>query len=243
MEMKAERILLTGGSGLLGGELLRLAPGLLAPGHQDFDVTDLPMMEEYLAGHELKTVLHGAAFTSPPKVNENPVAAMKVNITGTANLVELCARNNLRLIYISTDYVFKGDRGNYREDDEILPQNRYAWSKMGGECAVRMYDNSLILRTSFCEPVFPYDKAFIDQYTSRDSVSVVAPIILKLAAKEDLTGVVHVGSGRKSVKDLAQSLGKPDVGDLRRDDVSFEVPYDTSFDLTKLGTILPEEKK
>lgn len=235
-------ILLTGGSGLLGKELLRLSPSLTAPKHTDFDITNLNGMEGFLDNRNLSTIIHCAAFTSPPKVNEDPVTAMKVNIIGTANIVTLAARHDLRLVYISTDYVFKGDRGGYREDDEVLPQNRYAWSKMGGECATRMYDNALIIRTSFCEPVFPFDKAFVDQYTSRDSVKVIAPMIMQLATIESLTGVVHVGTNRKSVKELAMSLGKPDVDNLSRDEVSFVVPFDTSFDLSKLDMILTKEK-
>jgi dTDP-4-dehydrorhamnose reductase len=233
-------ILLTGGSGLLGSELLQIAPDLTAPSHEEFDITDLLTMEEFITEHSLSTIIHGAAFTSPPKVDEDPITAMNVNITGTANLVTLAARHNMRLIYISTDYIFKGFRGNYQEDDEVLPQNLYAWSKMGGECAVRMYKNSLILRTSFCESVFSHEKAFVDQFTSRDSVSVIAPMMLKLVEKENLTGVVHVGTVRKSVKDLAQRLGKPEVGDLKRNEVDFEVPFDTSFDLSNLEKILSE---
>ena len=118
-------------------------------------------------------VVHAAAFTSPPKVDKDPARALDVNIIGTANLVRLCMARGLRLIYISTDYVFRGDRGNYREDDSLYPVNKYAWSKLGGECAVRMYDNSLIVRTSFGPNVFPYEKAFADQWTSRESVERV----------------------------------------------------------------------
>ncbi len=80
----------------------------------------------------------------------------------------------LQLVYISTDYIFKGDRGLYSETDAVYPSNKYAWSKPGGECAMRLYDKALIIRTSFGPNTFPYEKAFVDQWTSRESVSVIA---------------------------------------------------------------------
>ncbi len=58
--------------------------------------------------------------------------------------------------------MLKGDQGNYKETDPVYPVNKYAWSKLGGECAVRMYDKSLIIRTTFGPNVFPYQKAFVD---------------------------------------------------------------------------------
>ncbi len=230
-------VLLTGGSGLLGTNLLRLAPWIAAPSHREFDLTKRNTMETYFKRHAVESVIHAAAFTSPPLADERPMEALEANITGTAHLVRLCHDAGARLVYISTDYVFRGDRGQYREDDELLPQNRYAWSKLGGECALRLYENSLIIRTSFCEPVFAHPKAFVDQYTSRDSVTVMAPMILALALARDLTGIVHVGTERKTVKELALKLGKSEVGDLKRDEVDFQVPRDTSLDITRLKSI------
>ncbi|MBC8401188.1 MAG: sugar nucleotide-binding protein [Candidatus Marinimicrobia bacterium] len=241
MEINPDQVLLTGGNGLLGTEFRKQEPKLLATDLEEFDVTDPEQMADYLAERNITTILHAAAFTSPPKIDADPVQALQANIIGTANIATLCIERQFRLVYISTDYVFQGDRGNYRENDELLPQNRYAWSKLGGECAVRLHRDTLIIRTSFCEPVFPYPKAFIDQYTSRDSVTVIAPLILKLALMKDLTGIIHVGTERKSVMDLARKLGKTDVGDLKRTDVTFAVPFDTSFDLTKLNRILTKE--
>jgi len=92
---------------------------------------------------------------------------------------------------------------------------------------VKTYSNSLIIRTSFCEQVFPYEKAFIDQYTSRDYIDVIAPMILSTAVSNK-KGVVHIGTHRKTVYDLAQRRS-PLVGKIRRSDVSFNVPRDTSF--------------
>ncbi len=232
--MKNNEILLTGGSGLLGTEIQKNNIGIVSPNHKDFDILKYEQMDKFIKkNNTINTIIHGAAFTSPPLIDKDPIKALEVNIIGTANIVKLCVQNNLRLVYISTDYVYKGDKGHYSEEDEIFPQNKYAWSKLGGETAVKLYDNSLIIRTSFCETVFPYDKAFVDQYTSRDSVDIIAPMIMKASKKESLTGLLNIGTERKTVKDLAIKLGKKNVGDLKRDDVGFDVPFDTSFDLKK----------
>lgn len=234
LKMKNNEILLTGGSGLLGTEIQKNASDIIAPNHKEFDITDFEQMNSFINEHKnINTIIHGAAFTSPPLIEKDPIKAIETNIIGTANVVKICVENNLRLVYISTDYVYKGDKGQYSEEDGMLPQNKYAWSKLGGETAVKLYDNSLIIRTSFCESVFPYDKAFIDQYTSRDSVTVIAPMIFKASKNVSLNGILNIGTERKTVKELAIKLGKTDVGGLKRNDVGFDVPYDTSFDLKK----------
>lgn len=226
---------MSGGSGLLGKAIKSIDPTIITPSHSEMDILDLESLEKNIIEYKPDTFLHAAAFTSPPKINENPQQALQTNIIGTANVVSMCMKYNIRLVYISTDYVFKGDKGNYAEDDELLPQNKYAWSKLGGECAVKLHDNALIIRTSFTPDLFPYEKAFRDQFTSRDLVSVIAPMILKLTQTNE-NGVIHAGSPRRSVLEVAQ-LTKPEVESISINDISFTVPKDTSFNLTKLNSL------
>ena len=159
------RIIYTGGSGLLGSEFRKIFPGIDYPSSKDFDVTNYRQMKEYLKSRACERIIHAAAFTSPPLIEKDPLKALEVNIVGTSNIVRLCIEYDMRLIYISTDYVFDGQKGNYKETDPVCPVNRYAWSKLGGECAARMYDKALIIRTTFGPEVFPYEKAFVDQWT------------------------------------------------------------------------------
>jgi dTDP-4-dehydrorhamnose reductase len=136
-------------------------------------------------------------------------------------------------VYISTDYVFRGDRGRYGEEDELHPVNKYAWSKLGGECAVRLYDNALIIRTSFGPDEFPYPKAFADQWTSRQNVSRAARDILR-AVDSSLTGVLHIGGPRRTVLEYARALSpEKNVGSLSVKDAPFAVPADTSLDTAR----------
>ena len=136
------------------------------------------------------------------KIEKEPIEGILNNIIGTANVSIQCTKFNSRMVYISTDYVYKGSKGNYSEENEVLPFNMYAWTKLGGECSVKCVPNHLIIRTSFGSDKFPYDIAFENQYTSKDYVSVIAPMIYK-AATSDMTGILNIGTQRKSMYEYA----------------------------------------
>ena len=241
--MKKPVVIFTGGKGLLGSQFKKLAPDFLYPTSAEFNVTDFAQMEKYAQAHGCDLVIHAAAFTSPPLVDKDPIKAMDVNVVGTAQVVKLCSKLGARLIYISTDYVFQGDRGGYNETDAVNPVNKYAWSKLGGECAVRMYDKALIVRTTFGPDRFPYDRAFSDQWTSRQPVSIIARKLVALAAT-DAVGVVHVGGERRTVLEYACSLDQTrTIGALSVKDVSFRVPVDTSLNCDRYKNLVPQENQ
>ena len=232
------KIVFTGGSGLLGSEFKKILPNIKYPSSEDFNVTNHKQMEEYVESNGCELIIHAAAFTSPPLIDKNPLKAIEVNIVGTSNVVKLCMEFGIRMIYICTDYVFKGDNGNYREDDPVYPANKYAWSKLGGECAARMYNKSLIIRTSFGPNIFPYEKAFTDQWTSRESVSVIVGKINKLINK-NITGIIHVGGKRKTVFQYAKSLDRSrNIGKISINDANFDVPVDTSINCEKYDELI-----
>jgi len=236
--MNRSRIIFTGGSGLLGSEFRKILPDINYPSSKEFNVTDYYQMKQYMELHGCDLIIHAAAFTSPPLIDKDPLKAIEINIVGTSSVVKLCMEFDAWLIYISTDYVFKGDKGNYKETDPVYPVNKYAWSKLGGECAVRMYDKSLIIRTTFGPNFFPYKKAFTDQWTSRESVSVIAKKISRLIDKK-LTGVVHVGGKRKTVFEYAKSLDRSgEIEELSINDVNFTVPVDTSLNCDKYNELI-----
>ncbi len=243
--MSEEQIILfTGGSGLLGDRMRKVAPHWEYPASSSFDVTDYSSMEDYItqSNQRFSTIVHAAAFTSPPRIDKDPVKALETNIIGTANVAKLCICNNYKLIYISTDYVFDGARGNYKENDPLLPVNNYAWSKLAGEAAARLCDNSLVIRTSFGPQPFPYDRAFADQWTSRVSVDSFAASLRRLA-ETAVTGVLHVGQPRLTVHAYASGL-KParKIGKMSVQDVDFEIPKDTSLDCGKFEQLFSQKK-
>jgi dTDP-4-dehydrorhamnose reductase len=234
------RAIFTGGSGLLGSEIRKLLPDMDYPTSKEFDVTDYLEMETYIQSRDVNRIIHAAAFTSPPAINEDPLKALNVNIIGTSNIVKLCIKYDIRLIYISTDYVFGGDKGNYAETDPVFPINKYGWSKLGGECAVRMHNDFLIIRTSFGPDSFPFEAAFIDQWTSRESVSIIAKKLVTLLSS-DLTGIIHVGGERKTIFDYATSLDNTrSIKKLSRNNVEFDLPKDTSLDCSKYYKLITQ---
>ena len=110
-----------------------------------------------------KIIIHLAGLSRPIDQHEKNInESIKLNIIGTSNIVMVCKKFNTKIIYFSTSYVYPGNKGNYKETDPILPSNNYAWSKLGGECAVQMYKKSLILRVCMTERPFIHDKAFTD---------------------------------------------------------------------------------
>ena len=219
-------VLVTGGSGLLGGEL----KGILKadyPTSSEFNLKNYSQMDDYLQKHNYKYMIHCAALSPPRKVEEDNMEGILINIEGTSKITRLCQKYNIKLIYISTDYVFNGEKGNYSENDEMLPVNKYAFSKLGGECAVRLYDNSIIARLTFGPNEFPYSKAYTDQYTSRECVREIAKKVKSLLSFNNFTGVIHLGSKRKSVYEYAKSLGA-DVQEASISKLTLKVPGDTS---------------
>lgn len=241
--MRQQEILVTGGNGTLGTQLRKYLPDAVYTDLDNFDVTDYRQMESFVTAGNYKMIFHAAAFISPPLIDKEPIRAVDVNIIGTSNVVKLCSNHSLKLMYICTDYVFNGKGGNYREDDPVFPVNKYAWSKLGGECAVRLHDNHIIVRISFGPNVFPYPKAFTDQWTTRESVRVIARKLAFLAL-QDVTGTYHVGGTRKTVYEYARSLDPEKVIEkMSINDVGFTVPVDTSLDSSKFNVLWNSENK
>ena len=96
-------------------------------------------------------------------------------------------KDKLKLIYFSTNYVYPGVKGNYKENDPVMPINKYAISKLGGECAVQMYKNSLILRICMTEKPFVHKQAFDDVEMNFMFHEDLARNLLKLINKKGIT--------------------------------------------------------
>jgi len=114
-----------------------------------------------------------------------------------------------RVVYISTSHVFDGEQGNYKSTDKVNPLTKYAKSKVAGEMATLIHDNSLVIRTEFCEETFPFETAYIDKFSSKEYIDVIAP---KIAEKciSDQTGICHVGGPRRSFFEFGK-LRNPNV--------------------------------
>ncbi|MHA2217305.1 MAG: SDR family oxidoreductase [Candidatus Hodarchaeales archaeon] len=221
---------LTGGNGTLGREIMKIAKSYdISIKNPTSDECNI-MSREDLKNHiteDIDAVIHAAALTDVRGLEANPIPSWDVNVVGTINVLKRCAEINKKMIFISTDYVFDGEKGRYKTTDPINPLSKYAKSKAAAELIVRTYDNSLVIRTSFFGYNFPYKKAFTDQWSSKDYVDVIAPMIIEQILK-DKKGIAHIGSNRRSLYEIAKTR-RPEVEKCSVKDLDFVIPHDISF--------------
>lgn len=149
-----ERILVTGGDGLLAYQLKRIAPPdreCFFPGHAAFDLADAGMMARRLTEVRPQVVINTAAYNWVDRCEVERDQSWAINATAPQQLAELCAERDIRLVHYSTDYVFDGAKKSpYSETDPPNPLNHYGAGKLAGEQAVlRASPAHLVLRTSW----------------------------------------------------------------------------------------------
>ncbi|MCK4482941.1 SDR family oxidoreductase, partial [Candidatus Bathyarchaeota archaeon] len=155
-----ERLLITGASGLLGSEIVQLARKdyEVIPSHNTklfhsdslrLDITDQKQVSSLFRQLKPDTVIHTAAETSVDRCEIQKELASKINVEGTGNVAVTCSKINAKIVYISTDYIFDGEKRFYTEEDTPNPINHYGITKLKGERQVKKFcKNYVILRTS-----------------------------------------------------------------------------------------------
>jgi len=236
-----KNVLLLGGSGTLGKELLKINSErkdckIYAPSSSKIDISRLVEHEDdrlssltkEIHEHKADLVVNCAAITDVSNIEKDPKYALWVNVVGACEVLLTCMVNNVKLVQISTDHVFDGKQGNYEVDSPINPLTKYAKTKAASELAVRTYDNSLVIRTSFFGHEFPFEKAFVDQFSSKDYVDIIAPMVYD-AMLSDKVGVVHVCSERRSLYEIALERKKDVIPtSLQTFVAKYPIPQDTS---------------
>ena len=198
------RMLISGGTGKFAQKIIEKNNTFIisSPARSEMDVFNYDQVINTIDRYRPDIFLHAAALTRPmAKHDHDPSESIRSNIIGTSNVPLACMTRGVKLVYISTDYVYPGVDGDYTEDSPLLPFNKYGWSKMGGECAVHLYDNSLILRVCMNNKPFPHPKALIDVKKSLIFDDEAAEIVLKLV---DETGVINVGGVSRSIYEFAK---------------------------------------
>jgi len=233
------RILVTGGSGKLAREICRLDAAVLAPSKDEMNVTSYEHIASYCGNKQLDAIIHAGAVTNKFD-EERDQDYISANIIGTANVTLWCIRHNVRLVYVSSDYVYPGEVGDYSEHAALFPVNKYAASKLGGEISVGIHSNSLIIRTSFYSSLnFP--KACTDQFTSRIPIREAAEAIYKLALMPEVIGIINLGSLQKrSLYEIVKNEFNPGADPCLRKDIRipYVIPRDSSVNTTRYHNLL-----
>lgn len=224
----SKRILITGANGMLGQDL---CPMLEDEGYDvieadihNLDITDLDIVKKVLNIELPNIVIHCAAYTNVDKAEEDFDTAKKINVTGTENLAKCCGELGITLVYISTDYVFNGEKNEpYEPSDKPDPLNNYGITKYLGEEAVKKYCSKYyIARTSWLYGI--HGKNFVETMLSladKPELKVVddqigcptwtvelANGILNIIDKEPY-GIYHIcGSGSTSWFGFAKEVFK-----------------------------------
>jgi dTDP-4-dehydrorhamnose reductase len=232
------RILVTGASGQLGSYLLRRLRGTAdvagwsgtRPGElfgvplRPVDLADAGAVAEAFRQDRPDVVVHAAALARVADCHRDPDRATRVNTAGTALLADLAAAAGARLVYVSTDLVFDGERGWYREDDPPAPLSVYGRSKADAEAAVLAVLRGVVVRVSLLfgpslsgRPTFFDEQVaalragrpvtlFADEWRTPLGLAAAANALITVASS-DVTGLLHVGGPeRLSRLDMGRRL-------------------------------------
>jgi len=272
------RIFITGGSGLLGHRIAELAL------EREYEVYSGYCHSKPIVGEAVKIdlanpasilevvkevrpdiVMHTAALTDVDRCEKEKELAFKINVEGTKAVAEAARKLNSFLIYVSTDYVFDGSGGMYREDDETNPVNYYGYTKLLGEQYCKDF---CIARTCVIYGAKPASgkinfvlwlidklkngekvKIITDQYITPTLNTNLAKMMLEIAEKE-LRGIFHLaGATKVSRFEFAEAIA--DVFDLNKslvtpskmDEINWiaKRPRDSSLDTSKAASTLDEK--
>jgi dTDP-4-dehydrorhamnose reductase len=273
------RILITGASGFIGShlgqrlsrdhEILGIAFQTRKPlpfRHDFADLTDDYSVSALLQSFKPQVIVHAAAMSKVAQCEDQPEAAREINAAATARLTRWSQRLSAKLVFLSSDQVFDGRKGGYRESDAPHPISEYGLTKLEAERmilssetrAVILRSNSVVGHSmgwgeSFSDWILNRLRAgqpvplYIDQYRSPIHVNVITEI-LALACITDMGGLIHAG-GPKRMSRLQVGFAVSRAYGLSTDlfeEHSFMahshaavMTADTSYDISHLKQILP----
>ena len=231
-----KKILITGGDGRFAKILKKNNKklDLFFASKKQCNILNLNSIIRIVKKIKPKILIHCAGLSRPINIHEKNISkSIDLNIIGTANITKVCKKHNVKLIYFSTGYVYEGKKGNYSENDPVKPFNNYGLSKLGGECAVAMYKNSLILRITMTEKPFFHKKAYSNLKSNfmfyEDLVNILPKII-------NQKGILNLGGKSQSVFSFAKkNNSKVKKVKAKR---SLNLPLNQTMSLAKLKKII-----
>lgn len=234
------KLLITGASGLYGSKLSEIAVSKnfevyscdvqelpVCGTFVKFDVSNKEQVNEAFRRVKPDVVVHAATLTDVDKCELNKELAWKINVEGTKNIVEAANNTDSFLIYVSTDYVFNGEKGNYNESDDPAPINYYGLTKLKAEEIVKTRAEYLIARPSVIYGSTPaagkvnfalwlietlqkgeHVKIITDQWNTPTLNTNLAEMTLEIVERR-LAGTFHLcGATRLNRFEFAQQIAK-----------------------------------
>tara|TARA_X000000368_G_scaffold407920_1_gene387922 strand:+ start:1488 stop:2183 length:696 start_codon:yes stop_codon:yes gene_type:complete len=229
-----KKILVTGSNGRFGKILsnLKTKKNFIFRDKKQLNILSIKSIKKNIKKFKPNYILHIAGLSRPMSVHEkNIVKSIDLNIIGTCNLVKEASKFGIKIIYFSTSYIYEGTKGNYKETDPIKPWNNYGWSKLGGESAVQMYKNSLILRLCMTEKPFLHSHAYANVKSNFIFQEDIAKIIVKILDKK---GIINIGGKSKKIYDFVKLNNK----NIKKKISKGEFPKRMDMSLKKLQKII-----
>lgn len=231
------RLLVTGGKGLLATHLKPLIDGFFID-KEEMDITDIDSIKAAFKRYNPHVVVHLAAFTDVAAAESRKKECWNVNVKATEEL----AKRSPIFVYMSTEYVFDGEKGYYNESHIPNPVNFYSLTKLMGEKEAEKARRYSIIRTLFKPRPYKHNLVPTDMWTSGDYVDVIArKIAVAIENVHFLPKLVHIGGERKNLYEMALKTN-PKAKPVKRASLPIRLPRDTSLDCTLWGMLKYEKQ-
>jgi len=273
------KVLVTGSAGLVGQQVVKDLSNThqvfscyneLKPEYGDsvkMDLKNREMISSILTEKKPDIVIHLGAMTGVDLCEKEKTSASEINTKATEIIAKECSKLNSFLVYVSTDYVFDGNLGMYKEDDITNPLGFYGESKLEGEKVVQNFStNWCIARTSTPFGLHPTKKSFpmwvienlqkqkqidilIDQFTSPTYIPNLSRMLIEISERR-ITGIIHAaGASKISRYQMASMISdKLNLDGTLLKQISINKmkwvarrPKDSSLDVSRASSILNEK--
>ena len=273
------KVLVTGSAGLVGQQVVKDLSNThqvfscynkLKPEYGDsvkMDLKNCEMISSILTEKKPDIVIHLGAMTGVDLCEKEKTSASEINTKATEIIAKECSKLNSFLVYVSTDYVFDGNLGMYKEDDVTNPLGFYGKSKLEGEKVVQNFStNWCIARTSTPFGLHPTKKSFpmwvienlqkqkqidvlIDQFTSPTYIPNLSRMLIEISERR-ITGIIHTaGASKISRYQMASMVSdKLNLDSTLLKQISInkmtwvaQRPKDSSLDVSRASSILNEK--